>query len=142
MKFGFTMHGCDSERVPKVQQPQQIENKKDFIATLYNEMPQLMFQVVKRWTKGTPLIQADEIQSIPEGLHCCILVDSKNWAFRAIQNKRTVISDEELADFLNLAGCNTYAYFRTPIPNQTYYMRVAASAPLKGQIDTDFAFGY
>jgi hypothetical protein len=54
-------------------------NKKDIIATISNEMPKLMFQVVKRWTKGTPLVVADEIQSNPEVLNGCILVDGKNW---------------------------------------------------------------
>ena len=64
-----------------------------------------------------------------------IFVDSKNWAFRAIQDRFTVLSDEELADFLNLARCNTYAYFMTGKPNKTYLMCLAASATSKDHID-------
>jgi hypothetical protein len=67
-------------------------NEKEIIAILSNEKLKLMLQVVWRWTKGTPLVQADEIKSITEVLHCCILVDSKNWAFRAIQYGLTVVS--------------------------------------------------
>lgn len=139
MEVVHTNHGCDTKILLKVQQ--QKRNNKEVMETLSNETPKLMFRVVKRWTKGVPLAQADEIQSIPEVLRCCILVDSKNWAFRAIQNRFTVLSDEELADFLNLSRCNTYACFRTAESNKTYYMHIAATASSKDHIDSNFAFG-
>jgi hypothetical protein len=113
-------------------------NKKDTIATISNEMPKLMFQVVKRWTKGTPLVMADEIQSSPKVLNGCILVDDKNWAHRAVQNRFTLLSDEDLADFLNLARGNTYG---TANSNKSYYMRIVVPGAPKAHIDNNFRFG-
>ena len=141
MKVVSSSHRCERERVAEVLQ-QQGENKQDVIANLSEEMLHLMIHVVKRWTKGTPLIHAYEIQFVPEIISNSIFVDSKNWAFRAIQDRFTILSDEELADFLNLARCNTYAYFMTGKPNNTYLMCLAASATSKGHIDRNFDFGY
>jgi hypothetical protein len=134
-----TNHKCDTETLVEVQR--QKGNKKDVIATVSNELPKLMFQVVTRWTNGTPLVQADEIKSIPEVLHCCILVDSKNWALRAVQYGSTLLSDEELANFLNLAKGNTYGIFRTAKSNKTYYMRIVVPATPRAQICNYFQFG-
>ncbi|MGH9976310.1 MAG: hypothetical protein ACRD8Z_10810 [Nitrososphaeraceae archaeon] len=134
-----TNHGCNTETLVEVQR--QKGNKKDVIATVSNELPKLMFQVVTRWTNGTPLVQADEIRPIPEVLHCCILVDSKNWALRAVQYGLTLLSDEELADFLNLARGNTYGIFRTAKSNKIYYMRIVVPATQKAQICNNFEFG-
>lgn len=134
-----TNHCCDTETVVDAQR--QIMNKKDIIATISNEMPKLMFQVVKRWTKGTPLVVADKIQSNPEVLNDCILVDGKNWAHRAVQNGFTLLSDENLADFLNLARGNTYGIFRTAKSNKSYYMRIAVPGAPKVHIDNNFRFG-
>jgi hypothetical protein len=140
MKVVSSIHSCDRERGVEVQK--QGEYKTCVIANLSHEMLQLMTQVVKRWTRGAPLIQAVEIPFIPQVMHGTILLESKNWAFRAIQEGLTVLSDDELADFLNLARCNTYAYFRTAKLNKTYHMRLAASAISKDHIDRSFDFGY
>jgi hypothetical protein len=134
-----TNHVCDTKTIMEVQR--QKGNKKDVITTISNELPKLMFQVVTRWTNGTPLVQVDEIRSIPEFLHYCILVDSKNWALRAVQYGSTLLSDEELADFLNLAGGNTDGIFRTIKSNKTYYMRIVVPDTPKAQICTNFEFG-
>jgi hypothetical protein len=87
-----------------------------------------------------PLVQADEIQLIPEVLHSCVHIDSKNWALRAIQDRFTVLSDEELVDFLNLARLNTYACFLTAKFNKAYCIRIVASSS-KNHNDGSFAFG-
>lgn len=134
-----TNHVCDTETILEVQR--QKGNKEDVIATVSNELPKLMFQVVTRWTNGTPLVQADEIRSVPEVLHCCILVDSKNWALRAVQHGSTLLSDEELADFLNLARGNTYGIFRAAKSNKIYFMRIVVPATPKAQICNNFEFG-
>jgi hypothetical protein len=139
MKIICTNHGCDTETVVDAQR--QIMNKKDIIATISNEMPKLMFQVVKRWTKGTPLVVADEIPSNPEVLNGCILVDGKNWAHRAVQNGFTLLSDEDLANFLNLARSNTYGIFRTAKSNKSYYMRIVVPGAPKADFDNNFRFG-
>jgi hypothetical protein len=110
------------------------KNTKNVISTLSKELPKLMFEVVTRWTNGTSLVQADEISSIPEVLHCCIIVDSMNWALRAVQYGSTLLSDEELVDFLNLARGNTYGIFRTAKSNKTYYMRIVVPVTPRAQI--------
>jgi hypothetical protein len=92
-----------------------------------------MFEVVTRRTNGTPLVQVDEIRSIPEILHCCILIDGKNWALRAVQYGFTLLSDEELVDFLNLARGNTDGIFRTAKVNKTYYMHIVVPSTPKPQ---------
>ena len=139
MKIICTNHECDTETVVDAQR--QIMNKKGIIATISNEMPKLMFQVVKRWTKGTPLVVADEIQFSPEVLNGCILVDGKNWAHRAVQNVFTLLSDEDLADFLNTARGNTYGIFNTAKSNKSYYMRIVVPGAPKAHIDNNFRFG-
>lgn len=127
MKIICTNHGCDTETVVDAQR--QIMNKKDIIATISNEMPKLMFQVVKRWTKGTPLVVADKIQSNPEVLNDCILVDGKNWAHRVVQNAMYVL--------LGVARTG----FRTAKSNKSYYMRIAVPGAPKAHIDNNFRFG-
>jgi hypothetical protein len=134
-----TNHVCDTERIIALQR--QKGNKKDVIATVSNELPKLMFEVVTRWTNGTPLVQLDEIRSIPEILHCYILIDGYNWALRAVQYGFTLLSDEELVDFLNLTRGNTDGIFRTAKSNKTYYMHVVVPATPKAQICNDFKFG-
>jgi hypothetical protein len=84
---------------------------------------------------------ADKIQSNPEVLNDCILVDGKNWAHRAVQNGFTLLSDENLADFLNLARGNTYGIFRTAKSNKSYYMRIAVPGAPKAHIDNNFRSG-
>jgi hypothetical protein len=115
--------------------------EKEIIAILSSEILKLMLQVVWRWTKDTPLVQADEIKSITEVLRCCILVDSKNWAFRAIQYGLTVVSYEGLVDFLNLARGNTYGVFKSAKSNKTYCMYIVVSDTPKAHIDNNFRFG-
>jgi hypothetical protein len=134
-----TNHGCDTETLVEVQR--QKRNKKDVIATISNEIPNLMSQVVRRWTNGTPVVQADEIKFISEILHCCTLVDGKNWALRALQYGFTVLSDEELTDFLNLAMGNTYGIFRTEKSNKSYFMRIVVPGASKAHIHNNFGFG-
>jgi hypothetical protein len=100
---------------------QQKWNEKEIIAILSNEILKLMLQVVC--------------------LHCCILVDSKNWAFRAIQYGLTVVSYEGLVDFLNLARGNTYGVFKSAKSNKTYCMYIVVSDTPKAYIDNNFRFG-
>jgi hypothetical protein len=115
----FAIHKCNDERVIEVRQT--IRNKDDIIATLPDELPDLMFQVVKKWTKDAPLLQAAEISPATEGPRSFISIDKKEWAIRAIQNTSTALADEELANFLSLARYNTYACFRMAETNKTYH---------------------
>ena len=86
-----------------------------------------MFLVVKQWTRARPLLKVTEIPSILQGLQNFKLIDDKNWGIRAIRNRFTDLSDEELADFLNLAKANTYAYFKMKGRNVVYLMYIGAS---------------
>ena len=131
MKIVPTIHTCSNERIKEVRQLKQ--NKKDIIANLCRELPELMFQLVKEWTKGRPLLISTEIQSESIGLHSFTLVDSRKWAIRAMQNGFSVLSDEELADFMNAANGNTYAYFRMAEPKKTYHMYITAASIIESR---------
>ena len=119
------MHTCNNERIIEVQQ--EIHNKKEVTAALFDELRDVMFLVVKQWTRARPLLKVAEIPSMLEGLQNFKPIDNKNWGIRAIRNRFTVLSDEELADFLNLAKANTYAYFKMKGQNTAYYMYIGAS---------------
>lgn len=125
MKPVPTMHTCNNERIIKVQQ--EIHNKKEVTAALFDELRDVMFLVVKQWTRARPLLKVAVIPSILQGLQNFKLVDNKNWGIRAIRNRFTVLSDEELADFLDLAKANTYAYFKMKERNAAYFMYIGAS---------------
>lgn len=125
MKPVPTMHTCNNERIKEVQQ--EIHNKKEVTAALFDELRVVMFRVVKQWTRGRPMLKASETPSVLQGLQNFQLIDNKKWGIRAIRNRFTVLSDEELADFLNLAKNNTYAYFKMEAQSTAYYMYVGAS---------------
>ena len=120
-----TIHTCNNERRIEVQQ--EIHNKKEVTASLFDEVCDVMFLVVRQWTRARPLLKVAEIPSMLQGLQNFKVIDIKNWAIRAIRNRFTVLSDEELADFLNLAKANTYAYFKVKGQNTAYYMYIGAS---------------
>ena len=120
MKLVPAAHKCNNERIIDVKQ--QIHNKNDAIAALFDDLPVEMFRVVKEWTRGRPLLKVAEAPSVSQGLQSFKLVDNKKWGIRAIRDGFAVVSDEELADFLNLASYNTYAYFKMEAQNKTYYM--------------------
>jgi hypothetical protein len=124
MKPVPAVHTCNNERIIEVQQ--KIHNKKEVIAALFDELRDVMSLVVKQWTRARPLLRVVEIPSILQGLQNFRLIDNKNWAIRAIRNRYTVLSAEELADFLNFAKANTYAYFKMKGRNTAYFMYIAA----------------
>jgi hypothetical protein len=97
-----TIHECDNERLIELQH--MLWNKGEVIATLNEGLPNLMFRVVKEWTKCVPLLKSVEITSASKDLQHLISVDNKKWAARAIRDRSTTLADVELVDFLNLAG--------------------------------------
>lgn len=129
----FAIHKCNDERVIEVRQT--IRNKDDIIATLPDELPDLMFQVVMKWTKGAPVLQVAEIYPATAGPQNFIPIDKKEWAIRAIRNTSTPLAHEELAKFLSLARYNTYACFRRADTNKTYQMYVAAASAVTARQD-------
>jgi hypothetical protein len=139
MKVIPTNHECDTNTVVEVQR--QKRNKKDIIEIVSNEVPKLMLQVVRRWTRGRPLGQAEEIKPIPENSHCCVLVNGRNWSLRAIHYRYTLLADDELLDFLNLTKGNTHGIFKTAKSNKTYHMAITVDAAPKDHIGNNIGFG-
>jgi hypothetical protein len=125
MKAVPTMHICNNERIIEVQQ--EIHKKIEVTSALFGELLDVMFLVVKQWTRARPVLKVAEIPSMLQGLQKFKLIDNTNWGIRAIRNRFTVLSDEELADFLNLAKANTYAYFKMKGQHTAYYMYIGAS---------------
>ena len=62
MKPVPTMHTCNYERIIEVQL--EIHNKKEATASLFDELRDVMFLVVKQWTRARPLLRVAEIPSI------------------------------------------------------------------------------
>jgi hypothetical protein len=100
-----------------------------------------MLQVVRRWTRGRPLVRAEEIKPISENLDCCTLVNGRNWFLRAIHYGFTSLADDELLDFLNLTKGNTHGIFRTAKSNKTYHMGITFHAAPKDHIGNSIGFG-
>jgi hypothetical protein len=123
LKLVSSFHTCSTERIIEVQQ--EMPHKKDVLATLAEELPNLMFRTVRKWTKCKPTLRATEIPSVPQNLHALKPVDKKKWALRAIRDKFTFLSEGELVDFLNLAGHNTFACFKMEGHHKTYGMYIA-----------------
>ena len=121
-----TVHKCDNERLFKVQQDPL--DKEDVIETLKNGLPNLMFHAVKKWTGNVPLLKTVEIPPAFESLQNFIPADNRRWAFRAIRNGSTTLSDDELVDFLDLTGLKTYAGFMMGRPTKKYQMYIATTA--------------
>ena len=125
LKLVPAFHICNTERIVEVEQEMHSEKKKkDVVATLAEELPNLMFRIVRKWTKCKPSIRATEIPSVAQNLHTLKPVDKKKWAMRAIRDEFTLLSEGELVDFLNLARHNTYACFKTERQHKTYCMYI------------------
>jgi len=135
LKLVPTFHTCKTERIVEVQQ--ELYDKRSVIATLIGELPNLMFRVVRQWTKCRPLLVAVEIPTVSQGLHTFKPVDKKEWAMRAVRDKFTYLSEGELIDFLNWAGHNTYACFKMEEQNMAYCMYIVTE-----ETKTNFPLGY
>lgn len=106
-----TGHTCDNQRMLEIQQLN--DNKEAVIADLYtNELPKLMLGVVRKWTKGQTRLTAIEASSPFDGCHEFTISHEKQWAIRAVRDGFTVLTDEELADFMNTVRDSTYAYLK------------------------------
>lgn len=106
-----TKHKCDNERILEIQQLKQ--SKETIIANLcMNELPELMLDAVREWTKGQTFLTAVEVSSPFYGYHEFIVSSEKKWAIRAITNGFTVVSDGELADFIGTVRDCTCACFK------------------------------
>jgi hypothetical protein len=108
-----TKHGCHHKRILEIQQGQQKYRNEADLADLYmNQLPELMLRCVREWIKGQALLMAIEVSSPFDGCHEMVVSYEKQWAVRAIRFGATVLTDEELADFMNTVRDCTYAYFK------------------------------
>ena len=73
------------------------------------------------------MLKVAEAPSDSQGLQNFRLIDIKKWGIRAIRDRLAVLFDEELADFLNLAGVITPAYLKMETQNITYCMCIEAA---------------
>jgi len=128
-----TIHKCDDDRLFEANQG--LLNKSDAVATLNNELPNLLFHAVKKWTQDAPLLNAVEIPPALEGLQEIIPADKTRWAIHAIRNGTATLSDDELFDFLDLAGLKTYACFRIGGLTKKYQMYIATTATARDKTD-------
>ncbi len=108
-----TKHGCNNRRKLEIQWEQQKNNETSILINLYiNELPNSMLRFVREWTKGQTLLAATEISTQPDSCHKTIICIEKQWANRAITDGCTVLTDDELADFINTVKDCTGAYFK------------------------------
>jgi hypothetical protein len=107
----LTWHTCDFERLMEIQH--HILDKENVLRDLYsNELPGVMLSAVREWTGNKTSIKAVEV-SIPADICDLITVsDPKRWVTRAILERVTHLTDEELIDFIKIVKDRTYAIFR------------------------------
>ena len=106
-----TKHTCNSERLSDAQlEPER--NKT--IADLYEKLPELMKKKVNSWTKNSAYLVAVEMPTNSAENNSFEISQTHNshWAVRAIENKKTILNDEELSDFMCKVRNSTYASFK------------------------------
>jgi hypothetical protein len=111
-----TTHTCDSKRLDDA----QLESDKDKIITnLYEKLTEYIRKKVNSWTKNSAYVLAIEIPpNAAENNNCFDITptDENHWAARAIKNKKTILNDEEISDFLCKARHSTCQYFKVISP--------------------------
>jgi hypothetical protein len=108
-----TTHGCNNKRKLEIQGEQRKNNETSMVTNLYmNELPKLMLEDVREWTKGKAILMAAELSIPPDSSREIIISIEKQWANRAIRNGCTFLTDDELADFINTVKDYTGAYFK------------------------------
>ncbi len=138
-KIIHTKHGCNTRRRLEIQGGQQRDNETSILTNLYiNELPKLMLRFVREWTKGQTLLAAAELSAPPEGCREIIISSEKQWANRAIRYGCTVLTDDELTDFINTVTDCTGAYFKVKDnemnkePRKLFYMCIGSGHQQSG----------
>lgn len=132
-KIVHSEHRCNNKRKFEIQVGQQKDDETSILTNLYiNELPKLMLRFVREWTKGQTLLAAAEVSAPPESCREIIISIEKQWANRAIRDGCTILTDDELADFINTVKDCTGAYFRvkdnemTKNPGKVLYMCIGS----------------
>jgi hypothetical protein len=97
-----------------------------------------MLRFVREWTKGQTLLAAAELSASPEGCREIKISTEKQWANRAIRYGCTLLTDDELIDFINTATDCTAAYFKlrddemNKDPGKLFYMCIGSGHQQSG----------
>jgi hypothetical protein len=108
-------HECSPQRLQDVHL--KLDKEKE-ISQLYANLPEVMKKVVNQWTNNQTYVSAAEVQREEISNHNVVdldintTTDKNSWAERAIKYKQTILTDEELTDFLRRCNYNTLSYFK------------------------------
>jgi hypothetical protein len=106
-----TTHTCNSKRLDDAQLD---PNKDKTINDLDEKLAEVMKKKVNSWTENCAYLVA--IGMLPNiALNNCFEItptDENHWAARATKNKKTILNDDELSDFLHKVRNSTYASFK------------------------------
>jgi hypothetical protein len=106
-----TAHICNSKRLDDAQLK---SNKDKTINNLNEKLPEVMKKKVNSWTQNSASLLAIEMPPNVAFNNCCEITptNENHWAARAIKNRRTILNDDELSDFLHKVRNSTYAPFK------------------------------
>jgi hypothetical protein len=105
------MHTCNS----KTLDDSQLESNMDkTIKNVNDKLPELMKKKVNSWTQNSASLLAIEMPPKVAFKNCFEITptNENHWAARAIKNKRTILNDDELSDFLHKVRNSTCAAFK------------------------------
>jgi hypothetical protein len=111
-----TTHTCNPKRLDDA----QLEPNKDkTINDLYEKLPDYMKKKVNSWTNNSAYLVAIEMppNAAVKNSFEITPTDENHWAMRAINDKQTILNDEELSDFLCKVRNATYAFFKVISPS-------------------------
>jgi hypothetical protein len=109
-------HTCNSKTLSDA----RVEpDKNKIINDLYEKLPEVMKKKVNSWTENCPYLVASEMPpNVALNNYFEINpTDDSHWAVRAIKDKQTILTDEELSDFLCKVRDSTYAAFKVIAPS-------------------------
>ncbi|MGB8036018.1 MAG: hypothetical protein WCF03_19550 [Nitrososphaeraceae archaeon] len=113
-----TPHECTPQILQDVH---DILDKEKKISELYAKLPEVMKKVVNSWTNNQNYLFAVEVRKEEISNHNVVdldiitTIDKNSWAARAIKYKQTMLTEEELLDFLRRCNYNTFSYFKVPL---------------------------
>ena len=105
-------HKCNSQRLHDIQ---HILDKKKEVSELISQIPGKMKSVVNEWTRNQNYIYAVEVKKEELAVNDLVMdlpvTGNQSWIARAIKDKQTTLTDQELEDFLGRCGYSTFSYF-------------------------------
>jgi hypothetical protein len=88
-------------------------DKENALRDLYrNEIRGVMLSAVREWTGNRTSLKAVEVSIPADSCDLITVSNPKRWVTRAIHERVTHLTDEELVDFIKIVKDRTYAIFR------------------------------